>query len=177
MKNKIGTTYSMVIDAMLAAIYVVLSAFVSLNLGNIKITFEALPILTAALLLGPVDGLLVGGIGSLIQQLMNYGITPTTLLWILPHALSGLLVGLYAKKHDFELKKWQTIGICAVSALVVTAFNTLAMYVDSKMYGYYSKAYVFGSLVIKIIAGIVTAVVFSLIIPEFIKLVRKNIKH
>lgn len=165
----------MVIDAMLAAIYVILSAFVTIPLGNMKITLEALPILTAAMLLGPVDGLLVGGIGCLLQQLLTYGLTPTTLLWVLPHALSGLIVGLYAKKHNFDLKKWQSVLICLISSFVVTAFNTLAMYVDSKVYGYYSKAYVFGALTFRILAGVITAVVFALIIPEFIRMLRKNI--
>lgn len=166
----------MVIDAMLAAIYVILSAFVTIPLGNMKITLEALPILTAAMLLGPVDGLLVGGIGSLLQQLLTYGLTPTTLLWILPHALSGLLVGLYAKNYKFDLKRWQSMLICVISALVVTAFNTLAMYVDSKMYGYYSKEYVFGALIFRILAGIITAVVFSRILPDFIKMLRRSVK-
>ena len=78
--------------------------------------------------------------------------------------------------QKFDLKRWQSMLICVISALVVTAFNTLAMYVDSKMYGYYSKEYVFGALIFRILAGIITAVVFSRILPDFIKMLRRSVK-
>jgi uncharacterized membrane protein YraQ (UPF0718 family) len=60
-----------------------------------------------------------------------------------------------------------------LSALVVTALNTVIMAVDSMIYGYYSAAYVFGALIFRIIAGVITAVVFSFIIPPLIKQLKK----
>ena len=47
----------------------------------------------AALLCSPLDGAAVGGIGTLLYQLLRYGVTATTPLWILPYILCGLLVG------------------------------------------------------------------------------------
>lgn len=48
-----------VTTAMLIAMYVVLSLF-SINLGNMKITLDSLPIIVGAALLGPLDGFLIG---------------------------------------------------------------------------------------------------------------------
>jgi len=116
---------------MLAAMYVVLG-MVSVTLPTIKITFDSLPILVGAALFGPVDGLAIGLIGSFINQLFSqYGLTATTVLWILPAGVRGLLVGLYAKKHSFSMTTHQTVFITVLSALVVTALNTLVMYIDS----------------------------------------------
>ena len=95
------TTRRLALDAMLSAMFVVLS-LISISLPNMKITLDALPVLVASLLFGPLDGLSVGLIGSFLNQLLTYGLSPTTLLWILPAGLRGLLVGLYAKRHQFE---------------------------------------------------------------------------
>ncbi|MBQ6126711.1 MAG: ECF transporter S component [Erysipelotrichaceae bacterium] len=82
--------------SMLMELYVVLSIMTPVKVANFKFTFEDFPILVAGLLFGPLDGLYVGGIGSFIYQLLfsGYGITATTPLWILQHALSGRIVGL-----------------------------------------------------------------------------------
>ena len=169
-----STTRRLAVDAMLAAMFVCLS-LVSISLPNMKITLDSLPVLVAAFLLGPLDALAVGLIGSFFNQLLTYGLTPTTVLWILPAGLRGLLVGLYVKRHSFELTQKQTVFIVVLSALAVTALNTLIMAVDSVIYGYYSAAYVFGALIFRIIAGVLTAVVFSLILPQLIKQLKKHI--
>lgn len=165
-------TRQLVLDAMLVAMYVLLSLF-SIPLGNMKITLEALPVLVGALLFGPIDGLLVGFMGSLLNQMLTYGFTVTTLLWVLPHAASGLAVGLYAKRRGFALDYRRVILITIASALLVTALNTLAMYVDSKIFGYFSVAFVFGALGLRILAGILTAVAFTAILPTLLHAVRR----
>lgn len=156
--------------AMLIAINVVLCILAPIKLANMKFTFEAFPILVAGIIGGPIDGLLVGTIGSSIYQILfsGYGFMITTPLWVLPHAISGLVVGLYSKNHNYKLSLKQTIFICIASALLVTALNTLAIYLDAKIFGYYTFAYVFGSIIFKIIAGILLSIVYSLIIPQLI---------
>ena len=166
------TTKRLAADAMLAAMFVCLS-LVSISLPNMKITLDSLPVRVAAVLFGPLDGLAVGLTGSFLNQMLTYGFTATTVLWILPAGLRGLIAGLYVRKHNFELTQKQTIFITVLSALAVTALNTVIMAVDSLIYGYYSKAYVFGALVFRIIAGVLTAVVFSLILPPLIKQLKK----
>lgn len=91
----------MVTVAMLIAMYVVLSLF-SINLGNMKITLDSLPIIVGAALLGPLDGFLIGFFGSFLNQLLTFGLTPTTILWVIPAAVRGLLIGLYAKHCHFD---------------------------------------------------------------------------
>lgn len=161
--------------AMLIAINVVLSILTPIKLANFKFTFEAFPILIAALLYGPIDGLIVGTLGSTIYQIFfsGYGLMVTTPLWILPHTISGLVVGIYAKTNSFKLSNRQMIFITILSALLVTGLNTLAIYIDSKIFGYYSFAYVFGSIVIKIITGVILAIIYSLVIPKISQSISK----
>ena len=63
-------------DAMFAAMVTVLG-LVSISTGNLKITVEALPVFLGALLLGPVDGLAIGGVGTLLYQLLRFGVSAT----------------------------------------------------------------------------------------------------
>jgi len=165
--------------AMLIALYVVLSILTPIKLQNFKFTFEALPILVGALLFGPLDGFIIGTVGSFIYQLLfsGYGLTVTTPLWILPHAASGLLVGWYARKTNYQYSLQSVAVIAILSALLVTTLNTLALYLDSKIFGYYSKALVFASLPVKILTGIILSVLFALILPELLKRVRKIINN
>ncbi|MBQ6335497.1 MAG: folate family ECF transporter S component [Erysipelotrichaceae bacterium] len=165
--------------AMLVAIYLVLSILTPVKIANFKFTFEAFPILIAGLLMGPIDGLIVGGVGSFIYQLLfsGYGITPTTPLWILPHALSGLLVGVFSQKSGFELDFKKLAFICVISAFTVTLLNILALYVDSKLYGYYSKALVFGNIFIKIIVGVILSIIYASILPKLLAYLKKQLNR
>ncbi len=167
----ISKTKRLAVDAMLAAMFVVLSLF-SISLPGMKITLDSLPILVAAALLGPLDGLIVGLIGSFLNQMITYGFTATTLLWILPAGLRGLLVGLYAKRHNFDMTLRQTVFITIVTALLVTALNTFFMYVDSWVYSY-SYAAALPTLALRILAGIITAVLFSLLLPAILTALRR----
>ena len=132
-------TRQLCLDAVLAAMCAVLGA-VSLDLGNMKFSFESLPVLIGAFLFGPLDGLLIGGVGTLLYQLLRYGVTVTTPLWIMPYMLCGLFVGWYAKKRPSLTKGQMSFAIFAAGILIFV-LNTFVLYVDSKVYGYYS--YVF----------------------------------
>ena len=161
--------------SLLVAINIVLCIVAPIKLSNFKFTFEAFPIIVAGLIFGPIEGVLVGLLGSTIYQIFfsGYGLMITTPLWVLPHAVSGLIVGLYSKKHNFNLTNRQTIFITIYSSIIVTILNTLAIYLDAKIFGYYTFAYVFGSIIFKIIAGIILAFIYSLVINKLIKVVRK----
>lgn len=160
--------------AMLIGINVALCILAPIKLANFKLTFEAFPVLIAGIIFGPIDGLLVGTVGSAIYQIMfsGYGLMITTPLWIMPHAISGLIVGMYSKKHNYSLTLRQTVFICVLSSLLVTALNTLAIYLDAIIFGYYTYVYVFGSIIFKIIAGFILAIIYALIIPKLVKVVK-----
>ena len=80
------TTRQMAADSMLAAMCAVLGA-VALDVGNLKITLESVPIIVGALLFGSLDGAAIGFVGTLVYQLLRYGVSVTTLLWILPYVV------------------------------------------------------------------------------------------
>lgn len=168
-------TKRLAVDAMFAAMCTVLG-MVALDFISMKITFESLPVLLGALLFGPVDGTAIGLIGTLIYQLLRYGVSATTLLWMLPYGICGLLVGLYAARRKFDLTRMQLVGITVANELLITALNTGVLYVDSIIYGYYSKAVVFGMLMPRIALSIGKGVVFALIMPYLLQVARKAIR-
>ena len=85
-------TKRLVTDGLCAALYVVLSSFLSLNLGPIKLSISGLPVILAALLFGPADGLTVGLLGGFLGQLTGpYGVSVTTPLWMLPVGVLGFI--------------------------------------------------------------------------------------
>ncbi len=162
------TTRKLAADAVLAAMCAVLGAL-SLDFGNLKITFESLPVLLAALAFGPLDGLAVGGIGTLIYQLLRYGVSVTTPLWILPYALCGLLVGLYAKKLGFVFSGKQLAWAVFLSSLLIFVLNTGVLWLDSIVYGYYSAVYIFGSFVPRLLICLVKAAAFTAVLPTLLR--------
>ena len=66
----------------------------------------------------------------------------------------------------------QTVFITVLTALFVTALNTLLLYVDSWVYSY-SYAAALPTLLLRIAAGVITAVVFSLILPPLLRTLRR----
>ncbi len=157
---------------MLTAMYIVLSLVGTLNLGGMKITLDALPIIVGAALFGPVEGMLIGALGSFTNQMLTYGFTATTLLWVLPAALRGIMIGAYAKHRKFEMTGKQTQFITILSSLTVTAVNTAVMYIDAIVYQY-SYAYISALIVPRIVAGVITAVVFAALLPHILKPLKK----
>lgn len=174
-RKKTFTAKRMAYDAMLAALCAVLG-YIALDLGNIKITFETLPILLGALLFGPLDGVLIGGIGTFIYQVLKYGFSATTALWMLPYIICGLIVGIYAMVKKYSLSKVQTIIIVIVNELLITLLNTAVMYIDSKIYGYYSFAYIFGSFFIRLAVCVVKAYLFGIALPYITKPIARFLK-
>ena len=167
-KNRILTTQRITRDAMLAAVCAVLG-FIALDLGNVKVTFESLPVLLAGFMFGPIDGMLVGGVGTLVYQLLRYGISATTFLWMLPYIMCGLVVGLAAMKKANRTDPKRILLIIILVEIMILIVNTGVIYIDSKIYGYYSAAYVFGSLAIRIVICIIKSVVFGLVMPVLLK--------
>ncbi len=165
----------LVTNAVLIALFFVLSMF-SVTIGGIKITFASLPGILAGMLFGPIDGFIVGFLGAFLEQMLKFGFTPTTLLWMLPYGICGLLVGLYAARRKFDLTRGQLMGITVANELLITALNTGVICVDSIIYGYYSKAVVFGMLIPRIALSIGKGVVFAVVLPYLLKAARRALR-
>ena len=87
-------TKRIALDAVMIALFFVLST-ASIRIGNtFKITFDSLACLLTAMMFGPIDAFLVGFLGEFMSQMLGFGFTATTLLWVLAPAVRGLLIGL-----------------------------------------------------------------------------------
>ena len=163
-------------DAVLIALFYVISLLKLPPEGTtsaIKITFEMLPVLFAALAFGPVDGVIVGALGKLLEQLLSsFGLTPTTVLWMLPAVVMGLLVGLLfrgVRKRSFLL----CAAIFVVSGVAASLVNTLVYYVDSKMFGYYEYHMIFGMGVWRLVKDAVVTPILGFLALLLVKRLRR----
>lgn len=173
-----GITRRICVTGMLAALYLALN-MVGFRAWSFHITFASLPVVVGALLFGPVEGMLIAFIGEFFNQVLSYGVTPTTALWLIPPAVRGLAVGsaaLAMRKGPKRLDERPVLCyvVCMAAALCTTAVNTLVMYLDSVIMDYYSFAYVFGSAVIRIGSGILTAVVVTTVAVPLVRLLRRQ---
>jgi len=174
-------TKRMATNAMLAALYFALS-MLAVSVGGLKLTFEHLPVIVAALMFGPVDAMIVGALGELANQMLTYGFTVTTLLWMTPAMFRGLSMGLCAKllsgyvglnaviEKKLPIAFWVT---CVISGLICSLLNTFTLYVDSKMFGYYTYAMVFGVLWVRLAASAVSSVLMAAAAKPVLAAMRK----
>ena len=104
------TTRTLTTFAMLIAIEVILSRFLSINAWNIKIGFGFVPVVIAAILYGPLAGGIVGAlsdfIGAVLFPIGTYfpGFTLTSFLM-------GLVFGLFLYKKQCWLQGLAAVGI------------------------------------------------------------------
>ena len=64
--------------------YVPMSLYLAVNIGTVRISFASLPTVVMALLFGPVDAVFTALIGEFCKQLLTYGITYTTVFYLIP---------------------------------------------------------------------------------------------
>ncbi|WMI81318.1 folate family ECF transporter S component [Anaerotignum sp. MB30-C6] len=102
MQQKISNTHRLVIMALLIAISIILSRFLSIAAWNLKIGFAFVPVALAGILFGPVPAAIVAAVadflGALLFPLGQFfpGFTLTALL-------NGLLYGFFLyKKADMK---------------------------------------------------------------------------
>ena len=168
-RTGLSRTQQMTINALLAAMCVVLG-FMSIRIGNImKVSLEDFPVIFAALMFGPVDGMVVAAVGIFLYQLLSYGITATTVLWILPFVITGGIAGLYAKKYNFNNSKKQILFIFLVCEILICLLNTGAIYADAKIFGYYYPTIITGMILIRLVTAVCKGVVLGLISPPILR--------
>ena len=170
------------INAALVALYIALS-MLAVPIGGFKLTFEHLPVILCAVVFGPVDALIVGALAELMNQMLTFGFTPTTILWMAPAMFRGLSIGLCAKflPKFFGLealleKKAPAMFLicCIVSGLICSLINTFTLYVDSKMFGYYSYAMVFGVLWLRLGASAISSALMAVVVKPLLHALRKT---
>lgn len=148
------------------ALYIALS-FVSVNLQFIKISLTGLPVIFASVIFGPIEGMFVGFLGELVAQMLSYGFTPTTMLWVLPAVVRGLIVGLMFKQKDIKEHKVLWIITMIVCCLAVTIINTFVIYLDAKIFEYPSQL-TYLTIIFRFIGSIVSAAIYALLVPALV---------
>lgn len=164
--------YRIAIDAMLIAIFVILSMVPS------EISWASLPVLLCAFLISPVDAITVAIFGSFIEQLW-YGINYTTVLWMLPWALFGCFVGLGAyvvRKHP---RVWKTVVIIVCGEILLNLANTTVLCSLGFLSLDFSAS--LGALVLLYITrmpqAIIRAVLSSIVIPLLLPPLRRALNR
>jgi len=165
--------------ALLAAMYLPLSLYAAVQMGNVRISFGSLPVVIAALLFGPLDAAVVALVGEFFKQLLTYGVTYTTVLYLAPPAARGVVIGIAAvlarqKGGRLEERRWPCYGVCVIAAVCTTIGNTLVNWLDSVLMGYYFPGLILGDLVYRLIVGMLNAVVIASIAIPLVKLLRRR---
>ena len=165
--------------ALLAAMYLPLSLYAAVQVGNVRISFGSLPVVAAALLFGPVDAVIVAMVGEFFKQLLTYGVTYTTVLYLIPPALRGVVVGLGAllvlrRGQRLEERRAVCYAVCIAAAVCTTVGNTLINWLDSVIFGYYTPALIFGDLIWRLIVGMINAVVMASLAIPLVKALRRR---
>lgn len=124
-------------DAMLAALYVLLSVFLTVKAPMLEVSWCTLPLFLAAFLFGLPDALSVALVGSFLEQLLSpYGLSITTPLWMLSPILAALAVGTAAYLLRARPSKVDLILALLAGELLLTVANTAALYLDGAIMGY-----------------------------------------
>ncbi|MBO4903310.1 MAG: ECF transporter S component [Lachnospiraceae bacterium] len=164
-------TIQLTTDAMLAAMCAVLGYF-ALDLFNFKLSFESLPVLVAALLFGPLDGALVGLIGTFLYQFLRYGLEASTPLWVIPYGIIGLVCGLYARKYKYYNTRKQIRFIVAAMEILIFLLNTVSLYLYAELFpsvvGKSGLVFVLSGIVQRSIVAVAKAVAFALLMPSLL---------
>jgi len=122
-----GRVKALVRLALLVALEVVLSRFLSINTPYNKISFAFVPLALAGALYGPWAGLAVGGVADLLgatlfpQGPFFPGFTLTT-------ALKGLVFGLCLQKGRSSWKAIST-AVCINAVVLSLGLNTVWLYI------------------------------------------------
>lgn len=160
---------------MLIAMYLLLSNYFALNLGGIRLTLDIFPIIVGACLFGPIDGLIIGLLGNFLFQLIGpYGISATTILWMLPDGIRGLLAGLLLKKAS-EASRVRYAVVLGLISIVTATLTTGVMYVDCLVYKYAFVVYT-PLILWRYFAGIVISVLIALVLPPLLRTLNHTLK-
>lgn len=136
MKNKnFNYTLQIVFLAMMMALTIVLTRFVSIPVGNtFRIGIGRLPVFASSMWFGPIPGLIVATGADIIGAVLTTGWNPVLTI---PAALAGLLPGVLAKafrlrKREHKRNAWICIRtiLCVVVSHVVTSGILMSLFLN-----------------------------------------------
>ena len=110
----------LVLDALLVAFHI-LWVFVPS-----EFSWQSLPVLLCAFLVGPTDALVVATIGSFVEQ-MYYGISLVSLAWMAPWVVFGLAVAIGALLIRKNPRPWLVAIVTVIAEIVLNLGNTTVL--------------------------------------------------
>ena len=139
--------YRLAMNALFVALYFILGTYLSFKIpGAVQISFSTIPLLLCAFLFAPVDAVTVAVLGTLLEQILDpspYGFM-TLPMWLVPNAVLALVVALGAirirKTESRKLVVISTVALIVCAEILLTALNTIALYVDGYLLDYSVKA-------------------------------------
>ena len=166
---------NMIYISLFVAIFVIFGRIATLDFGTMKLSIKSFPVYVGAVILGPVEGLLIGLVGELVLQLIGpYGFTATTLFWVIPYAVIGASCGFAFENKVVKLNGGLKYWLFIISLQVVlTLLNTVVILIDSIIFGYYSFIYVYGSLITRLMTSILVGIIYSVVLPFVISAIKK----
>ena len=116
------STRTLIVLALLTALEIILSRFLSISMWNIKIGFSFVPIVVAAILYGPLAAGIVAAMGDFIGAIL-FPIGAYFPGFTLTAFLTGLIFGFFLHKKQ----SWpQSIAAVGINQFVLSLFlNTL----------------------------------------------------
>ncbi len=172
-KINCSPTKTLCVLAMLVAAYALLD-FLATQLsavtgGQLKISFTGLPVVLGAMFFGPLGGGAVGLLGAFINQLFSpYGLTATTLLWVLPGAMRGVSMGLLFWVFGRKTNPLLLGGEVLASALIMTAFNALAQWADALIFAYPSGL-TWALIGVRLVSAVITSLCITAVLLPIYK--------
>ena len=167
--------FRLVADAMLIALYVVLSSYLTVKTPIFELSWASLPILLCALIFGLPDVLAVSCLGSFLEQMLSFGPSATTVLWMLPAIFQGVFAALafrFLKNKDSML---HLVLIIAASEFLLSAVNTAALYADGAIMGYPVPAlHVIAP--VRLAGLLVRAILSCVLLPLLLPRLRRNLR-
>ena len=171
--------YTICMIALLTAMVVLLKRTIANETPYFKFNFASLPIMLAAMLFGPVEGMVVGLLGEFIAQITGpYGLAPTTVLYVAPAAIRGVVVGLGAvwcrrTGKRIESRPVACYAICVAGAVFTTLGNTVSIWLESVMYHTEFMVHV-PFLPGRFATGIATAVIVTTVCIPLVHALRRS---
>lgn len=121
-------TRTIVILGLLIAIQIVLSRFLSFSVWNMKIGFGFVPIVIAAMVLGPIPAAIVGGVSDFLGAIL-FPIGPYFPGFTLTAILTGVIFGLFLQEKQTPIRVVSSVALTQlVCSLLINTYWISILY-------------------------------------------------
>lgn len=111
------------------------------------------------------DAAIASFVAQFLSQMLTYGLSITTALWIFPSVFRAVIFWILVHKilkDNFNKSFYYYVG-AVIIAMSVTVLNTLVMALDAIIFGY-STVYVYGMFFVRLGSGILSMLLMSYVV-------------